>query len=105
VIEAPTGGDSTPRRGRSRRTVGSAPGSAPGVLVVRSDGCVMSRQPAHDAEALTSRATPPVPYAVRRNGNKGYFTPGCRRAYSRRPGPRGRCGRNSMPIVPLSTPP
>jgi hypothetical protein len=33
----------------------------PEVLVVRSDGCMMSQRPAHDTEASTSRAAPPVP--------------------------------------------
>jgi hypothetical protein len=31
------------------------------VLVMREDGCVMSQRLAHDAEASTSHATPPVP--------------------------------------------
>jgi hypothetical protein len=42
VIEAPIGGDSVPRRGRSRRSSRQAPKPERGVLVVRSDGCVMS---------------------------------------------------------------
>jgi hypothetical protein len=34
---------------------------APGVLVMWEDGCVMSRRPAHDAEASSSRAVLPTP--------------------------------------------
>jgi hypothetical protein len=60
AVEAPAGGDSAPRRGRSRRTVGPAPGPAPEVLVVRFDGCTMSQRLAHDAEASISRSVPPA---------------------------------------------
>jgi hypothetical protein len=43
AVEAPTDGDFAPRRGQSRRAVGPASGPAPELLVVRSDGCVMSQ--------------------------------------------------------------
>jgi hypothetical protein len=39
---------------------GLAPERAPEVLVMRSDGCVMSRRPAHDAEASTSCTASPT---------------------------------------------
>jgi hypothetical protein len=39
----------------------SAPERTPEVLVMWEDDCVMSQHPAHDAEALTSHATPPAP--------------------------------------------
>lgn len=60
VVEAPAGGDSITRRGRSRRTVGSALGPAPEVLMVRYDGRILSQRPVHDAEASTSRTAPPA---------------------------------------------
>jgi hypothetical protein len=60
AADAPTSGDSSPRRGRSRGVVGSAPRPTLEVLVVWSDGCVMSQRPVHDIEASTSRATPPA---------------------------------------------
>jgi hypothetical protein len=42
----------------------SAPERARGVLVMREDGCVMSQRPAHNAEALSSRAVLPTPDVV-----------------------------------------
>jgi hypothetical protein len=39
----------------------SAPEPAPEEFVMQEDGCVMSQHPAHDVEASTSRAAPPVP--------------------------------------------
>jgi hypothetical protein len=88
-----------------RRMVGSAPGPLPGVLVVWSDGCVMSQQSRtmprrQHPTSLLRRPTP-----SRRSGNKGYVAPGCRMAFLRRLGPRGCCGRNSVPTTPLSVPP
>jgi hypothetical protein len=58
AVKPPTGGDSAPKRGRSRRSYGPAPEPAPEVLVVWSDGCAMSERLAHNAEASTSRAAP-----------------------------------------------
>jgi hypothetical protein len=37
-----------------------APKRAPGMLVMREDGRVMSQHQAHDVEALTSHAAPPA---------------------------------------------
>jgi hypothetical protein len=42
TAKAPAGGDSAPRRGRSRGSSGAALEHALEVLVLRSDGCVMS---------------------------------------------------------------
>jgi hypothetical protein len=58
AVETPAGGDFAPR-GRSRGVVRSDPEPAPGVLVVRSDGCVMSQQPAPDAAVLAPYVVPP----------------------------------------------
>jgi hypothetical protein len=63
AAETLDGGD-PPRGGRTGVVVGSAPGLAPGVLVVRSDGCVMSQQPALDAGVSTSRVAAPAPDTV-----------------------------------------
>jgi hypothetical protein len=58
------GGDSTSRGGRLGVVVGPAPGPEPEVLVVRSDGCVMSQQPTPNAGALTSRVAASAPDAA-----------------------------------------
>jgi hypothetical protein len=42
----------------------SAPEPAAGVLVMREDGCVMLRRPAHGAEASSSCAVLPAPDVV-----------------------------------------
>jgi hypothetical protein len=60
TVEAPASGDFAPRRGRSRGPSGPAPERALEVLVVRSDGCMMSQRPAHDAEASTPHTAPPA---------------------------------------------
>jgi hypothetical protein len=41
-----------------------APEPAAGVLVMREDGCVMPRRPAHGAEASSSHAVLPAPDVV-----------------------------------------
>jgi hypothetical protein len=76
AAEAPVGGDSAARGGRSRGVVGSAPRPAPGVLVVRSDGCVMSQQLAPDAGASTSRAAAPALDAISPRWEQGLRHPG-----------------------------
>lgn len=63
ATETPADDDSAPRRGRVVAIVEPAPGPAPGVLVMRSDGCVMSQQPAPDARASTSGVAVPAPGA------------------------------------------
>jgi hypothetical protein len=76
AIEAPTGGDSTPRRGRSRRSSGPAPEPAYEVLVVWSDGYVMSQRPAHNTEASTSCIMPLAPDATVSQLEQGRCHPG-----------------------------
>jgi hypothetical protein len=56
--------------------VGSALGPAPGVLVVRSDDCVMSQQPAPDAGVSVFCAAAPEPDAVPPRWEQGKRHPG-----------------------------
>jgi hypothetical protein len=60
AVEAPAGGDSAPKRGRSRRSSGPAPDPTLEVLVLRFDGYVMSQRPAHNVEVSTSRGVLPA---------------------------------------------
>jgi hypothetical protein len=76
AAEAPADGDSAPRRDRSRGPSGPAPERVPEVLVVRSDGCMMSQCLAYDAEASMSRAAPPVPDVVVSQLEQGLCRPG-----------------------------
>jgi hypothetical protein len=88
---------------------GAGRGGYPGkptreVLVVWSDGCVMSKRPMHDTGASTSRACQHL-MSPRRSWSRGYIAPGCRGLYLTRPSPSRRCGRSSARTTSPSTPP
>jgi hypothetical protein len=64
VVDIPNDDAPPPGWGQWENWPALAPEPAAGVLVMREDGCVMSRCLAHGAEASSSRAVLPAPDAV-----------------------------------------
>jgi hypothetical protein len=61
VVEIPDDNAPPPGWGQWRNWPAPAPEPAVGVLVMREDGCVMSRHPTHGAEASSSCTSLPAP--------------------------------------------
>jgi hypothetical protein len=74
---------------------------AAGVLVMREDGCVMSRQPTHGADASSSRAS--LPASNTTVAHLEQDPPVRRRPTSTKPRPSRRCGKSFETTGPRST--
>jgi hypothetical protein len=61
VVEIPDDDAPPPGWGQWENWPAPAPEPVMGVLVMREDGCMLPRHPAHSAEASSSRASPPAP--------------------------------------------
>jgi hypothetical protein len=61
VVEVPDDDAPPPGWGQWKNWPAPAPEPATGVLVMQEDGCVVPRQPTHNAEASSSRVVLPAP--------------------------------------------